>query len=162
MGRWIIFALVLSGMELFGEVMTFTKEVPVYRSEESSRYVSNRVPVEECWDEEVPVEDSGSEMVGAIIGGTAGGILGHQVGGGSGKTAATVGGAIIGTLIGKSLAEREARPGYKIVRRCRTRYRDEQRRIVEYRNYARVLGREIVKYSDRPLRSIPVKITIEY
>ena len=107
--------------------------------------------------------DEGSDTLGAIIGGAAGGILGHQVGGGSGKTAATVGGAIIGTLIGKNLAERShVTPGYRRVKRCRTRYKESEETIVEYKNYAKVMGRRIVKYSDRPLRYIRVDVTLEY
>jgi len=163
MRRMIALLALLASSSLFAEVITFTKNVPVISSVEVERYVVRRTPVEECWEEEVPVRsDDKSEVVGAIIGGAAGGILGHQVGGGSGKTAATIGGAVIGTLVGKSLAEKSARPGYEMVRRCRTRYEERRQRIVEYKNIARVMGREIVKYSDRPLRSIPVKITIEY
>ncbi len=151
--------------QLFGEVIHFTKRVPVYKSVEVHRVVTKRVPYEECWEEEVPVDEyeEGSETLGAIIGGAAGGILGHQVGGGSGKTAATVGGAIIGTLIGKNLAERShVRPGYKRVKRCRTRYTEREETIVEYKNYAKVMGRRILKYSDRPLRYIRVDVTLEY
>ncbi len=149
---------------LFAEIITFTKRVPVYKSVEVQRVVTKRVPYEECWQEEVPQDyyDDDDETLGAIIGGAAGGIIGHQIGGGSGKTAATVGGAIIGTLIGKSLAQREPRAGYKIIKRCRTRYKESEERIIEYKNYARVMGREIVKYSDRPLRSISVRVTLEY
>jgi len=148
---------------LFAEVITFTKYVPVIKSVEVERYVTRRIPVEECWNEEVRVDRrDGDEIVGAIIGGAAGGILGHQIGKGSGKTAATIGGAVIGTLVGEKLASRDARPGYRYVRRCRTRYEEQERRVVEYKNIARIMGREIVKYSDRPLRRIPVKITIEY
>ncbi|MRI83391.1 MAG: hypothetical protein C6I00_03130 [Nitratiruptor sp.] len=160
MGRSLLLIPLLA-LFLSGEVITLSQEVPVHRSVKHERYITKRVPVQECWEEEVPVEDR-SDVVGAIIGGAAGGILGHQVGGGSGKTAATVGGAILGTLIGKNLAEREAQPGYRIVKRCRTRYQEQREAIPEYANYARILGREIVKYSDRPLRSIPVQITIEY
>ena len=160
----IALSLVLSA-QLFGEVIHFTKRVPVYKSVEVRHIVTRKVPYEECWEEEVPMDeyDEGSDTLGAIIGGAAGGILGHQVGGGSGKTAATVGGAIIGTLIGKNLAERShARPGYKRVKRCRTRYKESEEIIVEYKNYAKVMGRRIVKYSDRPLRYIRVNVTLEY
>ena len=158
-----LLSLVLASV-LNAEVITFTKYVPVRKSVQIERVVVERAPVEECWYEDVPVDErTGDETVGAIIGGAAGGILGHQVGRGSGKTAATVGGAIIGTLIGKSLAERSrVEPGYKRVRRCRTRYKERERRVYEYRNIAYVEGRKIVKYSDRPLREIPVKVTIEY
>ncbi len=160
----IALSLVLSA-QLFGEVIHFAKRVPVYKSVEVRHIVTRKVPYEECWEEEIPVEeyDERSDTLGAIIGGAAGGILGHQVGGGSGKTAATVGGAIIGTLIGKNLAERSrARPGYQRVKRCRTRYKESEETIVEYKNYAKVMGRRIVKYSDRPLRYIRVNVTLEY
>ena len=157
----VAFALVSVAV---AEVMTFTKKVPVYKSVEVSRYVTERVPYQECWEEEVPVEydDGTDETLGALIGGAAGGVLGHQIGGGSGKTAATVGGAIIGTLIGKNLAKRDRFRDYRVVRRCRTRYKESERRIAEYKNYARVMGRTIVRYSDRPLRYIRVRVTIEY
>ena len=147
---------------LFAEVITFTKKVPVYKSVEVERIVVKRVPYEECWEEEVIDEDDNGDVVGAIIGGAAGGILGHQIGGGSGKDVATVGGAIIGTLVGKNLAEKSKRDGYKVVKRCRTRYKESEEKVVEYKNYARVMGREIVKYSSRPLRYIRVKVTLEY
>ncbi len=158
----VAFALISTTM---AEVITFTKRVPVYKSVEVSRYVTERVPYEECWEEEVPVEydrGGGDETLGALIGGAAGGVLGHQIGGGSGKTAATVGGAIIGTLIGKNLAKRREYPGYRVVRRCRTRYKESERRIAEYKNYARVMGKTIIRYSDRPLRYIRVHVTVEY
>ena len=163
------FAIALSFLlasQLFAEVITFTKRVPVIKSVEVERIITKRVPYEECWEEEVPAdyyEGDGGETLGAIIGGAAGGILGHQVGAGSGKTAATVGGAIIGTLIGKNLADRDrVRPGYKLVKRCRTRYKESENRVIEYKNYATIMGREIVKYSKRPLRHIDVRVTLEY
>ncbi len=161
MKKMVVIAMMALVSQLFAEVVTFTKNVPVIRSIETSRYVVERRPIEECWNEEVPVEDR-SDVVGAIIGGAAGGIIGHQIGKGSGKTAATIGGAVLGTIVGKNIAERDARPGYRIIKRCRTRYEERERRVVEYKNYARVMGRQIVKYSDRPLRTIPVKVTIEY
>ncbi|BCD59714.1 MULTISPECIES: glycine zipper 2TM domain-containing protein [unclassified Nitratiruptor] len=148
--------------QLFAEVITFTKSVPVYKSVEVERVVTKRVPYEECWYEEIPEDESSDGTVGAIIGGAAGGIIGHQIGGGSGKTAATIGGAIIGSLVGKNLAERNARPGYRTVKRCRTRYKETQEHVYEYKNYARVMGRDIMKYSNRPLRRIRVRVTLEY
>ncbi len=165
MKRMALFISLCLASQLFGEVVHFVKRVRVQKSVEVHHIVTKKVPYEECWEEEIPVEeyDEGSDTLGAIIGGAAGGILGHQVGGGSGKTAATVGGAIIGTLVGKNLAERgHERPGYKRVRRCRTRYKESEDTIVEYKNIAKVMGRRIVKYSDRPLDFITVDVTLEY
>ncbi len=161
MKRLALLVSFVAASELLAEVVTFVKRVPVYKSVEMSRVVTKRVPYEECWEEEVP-QESGDDTLGAIIGGAAGGIIGHQVGGGSGKTAATVGGAIIGTLIGKNLAQQSARPGYRLVKRCRTRYKETRERIVEYKNYAKILGRKIVRYSDEPLDYIRVRVTLEY
>lgn len=161
MKRVALFLSFVAASQLLAEVVTFVKRVPVYKSVEMTRVVTKRVPYEECWDEEVP-EESSDDTLGAIIGGAAGGIIGHQVGGGSGKTAATVGGAIIGTLIGKNLAQKSARPGYRLVKRCRTRYKESRERIVEYKNYAKILGRKIVRYSDEPLDYIRVRVTLEY
>ncbi|BCD67531.1 glycine zipper 2TM domain-containing protein [Nitratiruptor sp. YY09-18] len=145
------------------ETITFKKYIPVYKSVEVHKEVIRKRPYEECWNEEVPVDEGVDEgTVGAVIGGAAGGILGHQIGKGSGKTAATIGGAVIGTLVGKNLAQSRAKPGYRVVRRCRTKYSRERDVVIEYKNYAKVEGRTIIKYSDRPLSSIPVKIIIKY
>ncbi len=153
----------LFASSLFAESFTYTEYIPVYKSEKLFRVITKRVPYQECWEEEVPVSQNGdSSTVGALIGGVAGGILGHQVGEGSGKTAATIGGAIVGTLVGKSLADKEPAPGYKIVKRCRTRYQETHERIIEYKNYARLDGQEIIKYSSTPLKQIKVRVTVEY
>ncbi len=163
MKKVLVLSALLLGSQLFAEVVDFVKKVPVYKSVEVHRIVTERVPYQECWEEEVPQDEYESDdTLGAIIGGAAGGILGHQVGRGGGRTAATVGGAIVGTLIGKNLAERSKSPGYRTIKRCRTRYKESERRIVEYKNYAKVMGRRIVKYSDRPLRYIRVHVTLEY
>ncbi|WP_200762608.1 glycine zipper 2TM domain-containing protein [Nitrosophilus alvini] len=149
---------------LFGETFTYTEYLPVTKSEPNYRIVTKRVPYQECWDEQVPVSSSSSDgTLGAVIGGAAGGILGHQVGEGSGKTAATIGGAVIGTLVGKSLAEKQQpAPGYQIVKRCRTKYQETQERILEYKNYANFNGHQIIKFSNQPLKQIPVTVTVTY
>ena len=163
MKKVVVFLAFIFATSIFAESFTFTEYVPVYKSKKIYRVITKRVPFEECWEEEVPLSQSGDDStVGALIGGVAGGILGHQVGKGSGKTAATIGGAIVGTIVGKNLAERQAAPGYKIVKRCRTRYKESKERIVEYKNYAIFNGQEIVKYSSRSLKEIKVRVTIEY
>jgi uncharacterized protein YcfJ len=162
MMKKVLYLLVFAAISnLMAEVVTFTKKVPVYKSVEVQRVIERRVPYEECWDEEV-IEEDNSDVVGAIIGGAAGGILGHQIGGGSGKDVATVGGAIIGTLVGKNLAENNSQDRVRVVKRCRTRYKIEEDRIVEYKNYAKIMGREVVKYSTKPLRYIRADITVKY
>ncbi|WP_281951376.1 glycine zipper 2TM domain-containing protein [Nitrosophilus kaiyonis] len=163
MKKFALMVMMIFAVSSFAEIFSYTEYLPVYKSEKIYRIITKRVPYQECWEEEVPVSESGNEgTVGALIGGVAGGILGHQIGKGSGKTAATIGGAIVGTIVGKSLAERQARPGYQIVKRCRTRYQESKERIIEYKNYATFNGQEIVKYSSTPLKEIKVRVTIEY
>lgn len=76
-------------------------------------------PRQECWNEQVPVQASGQDFGGAILGGLAGGILGNQVGGGNGRTVATAVGAVTGAMVGDRMAN-NTRPGYQNVQRCRT------------------------------------------
>jgi uncharacterized protein YcfJ len=155
--------LVLS--TLFAESFTMYDSVEVLRSEPVYRMVTVRTPVEECWDEKIPVSKGSDGTLGAIIGGAAGGILGHQVGGGSGKTAATVGGAILGTIVGKNLAEgdKSSQSSYRVERRCKTRYIEKrENRMIGYKNYARYKGQNIVKFSDKPLKRIDVTVNVSY
>jgi uncharacterized protein YcfJ len=167
--------LLLSSL-LLAETMSFQEEVRVSSSKPEYRTITTKVPYQECWDEQIqtqyappPSTDSGSGTVGAVIGGVAGGVLGHQIGGGSGKTAATVGGAIVGTLVGKNLAEKSEQaappptPYYRTERRCTTRYEEKsQEQFLGYRNVAYYKNQTIVKYSDKPLESIFINVTVNY
>ncbi len=159
---------------LYAESITYTDTVRVISSEPVYRTVVTRKPYQECWEEEVPIDygynqnTHSSDTVGALIGGAAGGILGHQIGKGHGKDAATIGGAIIGSLIGQNLASQNRyrehnRPRYKTQRKCVTKYtKSTERRITQYKNVARYKGYTIIKYSNRPLRKIPITVTISY
>lgn len=99
------------------------------------RYVTIKVPIQECWDERqyAPTRvNGGSTVIGAIIGG----VIGHQFGSGHGRDATTVLGALIGGSLAQKAAIRraeregryEARESY-IVQRCKTSYdyREEER-----------------------------------
>ena len=168
-----IVLLVLSS-SLFGESITFSKSVRVISSEPIYRTIVKRKPYQECWNEEVPVtyggdyDRSGDNVASALIGGAAGGILGHQIGKGHGKDAATIGGAIIGSLIGQSMASPNARrraphTSYRVQRKCVTKYTETtEERITRYKNVAEYKGHTIIKYSDRPLRRIPLTVTVSY
>lgn len=165
MMKRVILLSTLALSTLFAESLAMYDSVKVTRSEPVYRMVTVRSPVEECWDEKVPVYSGSDGTLGAIIGGAAGGILGHQVGKGSGKTAATVGGAILGTIVGKNLAEGDgnSRTSYRIERRCKTRYIEKtENRLIGYKNYARYKGREIVKFSDHPLNRIDITVNVNY
>jgi len=78
---------------LLAEVVTFSKYVPVYKSVEIERYITKRVPYEECWEEEVP-QESGSDTLGAIIGG---GFYSYQL-------AVIIANSIAKALMGQGLA----------------------------------------------------------
>lgn len=52
---------------------------------------------------QVPVQNSGHNIVGTVAGGVVGGVVGHQFGGGSGKDALTVLGAVGGALAGHEI-----------------------------------------------------------
>lgn len=85
----------------------------------ASEYQTVERPREECWNEQVQVQQRDGDAGGAIIGGIAGGLLGNQIGHGNGRTAATAVGAITGALVGERMS---SQPGYytRNVQRCRT------------------------------------------
>ncbi len=169
MRRYAI-ALIAAGTMLLqaGEIQ-YTEYVKVVSSEPAYEEVTEQVPYQECWDEQVPVQEyrrSGDRTAGALIGGAAGGLLGHQISKGSGKDVATIGGAILGTLVGSNLAEQNggyASTRYVTRRRCTTKYRTHtEQRSMGYKNVGYYKGRKIVTYSDHRLRRIPVTVTISY
>ncbi len=162
---FIVALAFISATTLFAESMSYNESVRVIKSSPEYRTVTTRTPYQECWNEQVPVNSGGqNNNIGALLGGVAGGILGHQVGGGSGKTAATVGGAIIGTLVGKNLSENQnSGTTYQNQRRCVTKYNEvTSEKFVGYRNIANYKGKNIVKYSDRPLKRIRLNIIVSY
>jgi outer membrane lipoprotein SlyB len=61
---------------------------------------------------------SGTNILGAVVGGLAGAALGSTIGGGSGRTAATVLGGVAGAAIGNNIARNQqgvtTAPGYRI------------------------------------------------
>jgi len=81
-----------------------------------------REPQENCWYEQVPIQNQENEnsinIGGAIVGGIIGGIVGHQFGSGSGNTAATIGGAVIGATLGSTPSAPTQR--YQTIRKCNT------------------------------------------
>jgi len=164
MKKIILIPILASAMFLNAESINYSDSVRVITSEPIHKNIITRTPYQECWDEEVTSNNSGSNSpLGALIGGVAGGILGHQVGGGSGKTAATVGGAIVGTLVGKNLSEKNNGRSSSMQRRCVTKYQERSEdKLVGYKNIANYKGKTITKYSDRPLRRIHLSISVDY
>ncbi len=153
------------------ETMQFTEYVHVSSSTPEYETTHQRVPYQECYDEQVPVSRSNtgnSNVAGSVIGGTIGGVLGHQVGAGKGNDAATIGGAILGTIVGGNTigANNQGynQPQYQTRRNCVTKYRESRgvREFVGYKNVAYYKGKKIVKYSNEKLKSIPITVTIDF
>lgn len=98
--------------------------VPKGSSEKESYTIpqSSLGGMENCWYEQVPIQNGAvnesPNLYRAIVGGIIGGVIGHQFGSGSGKTAATIGGAALGTALGST--PQSAQPGYQTVRKCNT------------------------------------------
>ena len=61
---------------------------------------------------------SGTNILGAVVGGLAGAAIGSQIGGGTGRTAATVLGGVAGAVVGNQIARNSqgvtTAPGYRI------------------------------------------------
>lgn len=110
------------------------------------RYVTVKVPVQECWDERryrshansAYPGSGGSTIVGAIIGG----VIGNQFGSGRGRRATTALGALLGGSLAQKAAikraESEGRGALQesyVVQRCTTSY--------DYREEERIDGYEV-------------------
>jgi uncharacterized protein YcfJ len=83
---------------------------------------SATVQQQECYEEQVPLgesgpEDHGKRTMATMIGAVVGGLLGNQVGKGDGRQAATVAGAVAGGAIGNQVAREP--PQYTTQRHCR-------------------------------------------
>jgi uncharacterized protein YcfJ len=79
-------------------------------------------PRQQCWTEQVQVQQRPQRSAGgAILGGLAGGLLGSQVGGGNGRIAAAAVGAMTGAVVGDRL-DNDGNPvvAEQPVQRCRT------------------------------------------
>lgn len=136
-------------------------------------------PVEQCWDEHVPVRSRYSEsharsktktpeIVGAIIGGLIGNQVGKR-GGGKARDVATVAGAVLGGSIGrdtKQVSRRHnggyERSRYTIVERCdmQDSYITQEQVVgydVEYRYRGRLFHTQM---ADHPGKKIKVEITV--
>ncbi len=182
MKKIFIFLTLVGISALQAQSQSYTIYVKVTSSVPEYENVIERTPIQECWNEQVPVtryQDSyrqtphrQDDTAAAVIGGVAGGILGHQIGKGRGKDVATISGAILGTLAGQNMAVnnqphrqnyQQAYTTYETKRRCTTHYRENHvRNFSGYKNVGYFRGKKIVKYSDHRLSRIPVTVTISY
>lgn len=148
-----------------GSIFSDIEYVPVTRSEPNYSTITKNIPQQECWDEQVAVQNGGggNDVIGGLVGAAIGGALGSQIGKGSGKTAATIGGAAIGTMMGQGANRAPSTTSYQTVRKCDTRYTTQTENVLSgYTNYAKFRGRDIAKVSDQPLKEIKITITYSY
>lgn len=96
-----------------------------------------------------------------VFGGLLGGALARKVGKGKGKDAAIV----AGTLIGANLSRRKTEDSdtYRLERRCATKVKDVNvRELVGYSNRAKIMGTEVIKFSNSKLESFKAKVNVQY
>ena len=133
-------------------------------------------PVEQCWDERVPVRHERRvrhnsrtpEIVGAIIGGVIGNRVGKR-GGGKARDVATVAGAVLGGSIGHDTKRNNRRYNdryeptrYETVKRCEVRdsYVTKEEVVgydVEYKYLGKIYHTQM---SERPGKKIKVNVTV--
>lgn len=135
-------------------------------------------PVEKCWTESQPVQNSYSNsysnsgnggynsvtpnIVGAIIGG----VIGNQFGSGSGKGVATVAGAVLGGSVANDIKYQNrysgSTTGYRNVERCElTQQQHREERIVAYDVSYRYNGKVFHTQMDhRPGDEIKVAVNV--
>ena len=104
----------------------FVFDGKVTQSKENIRRYSVRVPVKECWTEQVRVNSGDGSATNELVGGLIGGAIGNQFGGGNGKKALTVAGALLGASIAHD-GERKGRGEYELVEKCETKYSREMK-----------------------------------
>ncbi|PID47640.1 MAG: hypothetical protein CR967_03160 [Proteobacteria bacterium] len=149
-----------------------TRYVRVDRHVEIYDDVYDDIPYDDCYNKRVSIADEvhTSDPGAVIVGSVLGGILGHRLGRKShsrfDRRASVVGGAVVGGILGNAISSKHTRvnDGYYETRRiCKTRYAKRKRRIlVGYDNIGYYNGHEIVKFSKRMLREIPVRLSIQY
>ena len=166
----IITILTLATLTIQANSFTLRDQVRVTSSTPAYKTITKRIPYQECWDENVPVNHNNYNNdypIGTIIGGVAGGVIGHQVGRGRGRDLATVGGAIIGSLVGHNISNNNRRRNsyttYETRQKCVTRYSEnEEEKFIGYKNIGYYKGKRITKISNRRLRYIPINIEVNY
>lgn len=127
-------------LPLFANAATTYERAPVVAVQPIYETVSHRVPVQQCYDEEVPVRAGARRSAtGPILGALIGGALGNAVGNGKkNKQVGAVLGAVLGGSIGADVARNQRRDGqnvgYRTQEVCDTRYEvREEERLAAYK-----------------------------
>lgn len=166
--QWIALSLAIASAPALAhrdrvEYARVTHVEPIYET------TSYRAPREECWTEQVPVQDSSprsytAPIVGAIIGGALGNAMGHHS---SNQKVGAVVGAALGASVGRDISYRNGggyRPtGYSDERVCRTvEDRAYQEEVVAYRVSYKYHGRHYTtELPYDPGERLPVNVNVE-
>jgi len=135
-------------------------------------------PVEQCWDERVPLRSRydkrhyrNKSHTGEILGAIIGGAIGNQFGSGRGKKVATAAGAVLGASVASDIKRQQRHQPrgadrgygqYKVVQRCEVKdhYVDKER-VVGYNVAYKYRGNVFHTEMDRhPGKQIKVKVTV--
>jgi len=133
------------------------------------RLVEIEVPREQCWEEEVAVDNyprrqsNTPVVVSTIIGGAIGNALGHKK---SNQRVGAVLGAVLGHSIGRDIMRQHsgsAVRGYEVVQRCETAYeRHQEERLVGYKVTYLYNGQQYnVRIDSDPGEQIQVRVNIQ-
>ena len=147
------------------DYVNVTQSIPIYKT------IIERKPYKDCYnvnykakvdcysDETTNNRDNNSIGLDTIIGATAGVILGNQFH--NHKDASRVIGGLAGGLMANNMRNQDSGDCYenKTKRKCVTKYKEEEKNILtKYKNIGYFNGREIIKYSERPINQIRIKI----
>lgn len=136
------------------------------------RTIEQRVPTEECWNEQVAYEeyaDSGHSYTGTILGGVIGGAIGNKIGHNkTNKKVGTVVGAVLGASVGHDLSHQgyaHSSPtiSYQNQRHCavsyETHYTEE---VIGYHVWYRYRGTEYkTRMNEHPGKKIKVRVNVD-
>ncbi|MEH6469972.1 MAG: glycine zipper 2TM domain-containing protein [Halopseudomonas sp.] len=105
--------------------------------------ISRKIPIEQCWSEQVRYEGSNGgyrSNTGTLLGGIIGAAIGNNLGRGhhrDNKNIKTVAGGLLGAAIGRDISarsqSRHSQPEYRTEQRCSTEYETQwEQRITGY------------------------------
>ena len=142
-------------------------EAPVVSVTPQVRHVTDRIPHQSCWEEQVRVERRGGHrsavppVLGAIIGGAAAGAIGDN----SGHQGVIAGaGAALGAAVGRDVAHRSrTRSRYVTEERCEIDYELREREVVSGYRVGYEYGDDVyyTQTRHRPGPTIRVEVILE-
>ncbi|MDZ7783230.1 MAG: hypothetical protein U5K56_10010 [Halioglobus sp.] len=145
----------------------FSIEAPVVSVTPQVRHVTDRIPHQSCWEEQVRVERRGGHrsavppVLGAIIGGAAAGAIGDN----SGHQGVIAGaGAALGAAVGRDVAHRRhTRSRYVTEERCEIDYELREREVVSGYRVGYEYGDDVyyTQTRHRPGPTIRVEVILE-